>query len=599
MKADRLQDRSSQWLQVVGRLRDGVSQQAAAAEIDAIGTHLRSAYPATNKDRGFYVERAGQVHPGFRNLIRLFFLVLLGVTVLVLLTACANVANLLLARASSREKEIATRLAIGAGRGRVVRQLLTESLILAALGGAGGYAVAQTGVRALARARVPLSLPVDLSMSLDYRVTLFCIALSLLTGVAFGLAPALRATRPDLVSALKERRTNGTTGRRVTLRDALVVGQVTVCTVLLICCGLFLRSLQAARNIDPGFAHRNVLLLAFDPGLNGYRPERVRALLDAVTDRVAALPGVQAVALTSSVPLNMEGTQNAFVPAEGEDSVSADIYSVSPRFFETLGIPFLSGEDFRPGGAGEDIVVVNQAVADKAYGGENPTGRRIRYLGRSVRIAGMVATTKSRTIGEEPRPALYFSLLRELRGNDSLSGMTLLVRTSGDPGGYTAVVRQTMRDIDPELALFEVRTMEAQISRALYAPRAAAALFGIAGIVGLIIATVGLYGVISFLVARRTKEIGIRMALGARKVEVLAMVMWRGVAVTTAGCAAGLALALAVSRATASLLYGIHPSDGVTFVGAIVLLHVTAVIACLVPARRAASVDPVGTLRCE
>jgi predicted permease len=467
------------------------------------------------------------------------------------------------------------------------------------MGGAGGYAMAHVGVMLPGTWKVPLSLPVDLSIALDFRVTMFCIALSVVTGLVFGLVPALRATRPDLVSALKDQRGRKGILRRFGLREALVISQVTVCTLLLVCSGLFLRSLQAARNIDPGFTHRNVLLAGFDPSLNGYSPERTRQLIDEILRRTTALPGVQAASLTSSVPLNVEGTQNSFVPEHGKDPLPADIYSVSPRFFDTLGIRLTAGEDFRPGPSSEDIVIVNQALASKAYPGEDPVGRHINYQGRNVRITGLAATAKSRTIGEEPRPALYFPMARDLRGNDSLSGMTLLVRTNADPAGYTAAVRQTIRSIDPELALFEVRTMEAQISRALYVPRAAASLFGVAGLIGLAIATVGLYGVISFLVAGRTKEIGIRMALGARRIEVLWMVFRQGVGLTAAGCAAGLGLALVLSRTTASLLYGVSPADTLTFISVIVLLHAVSVLACLVPARRAATVDPMWTLRYE
>ena len=600
IKPERFHERGNQWLQITGRLRDGMSLGAAAAEIEAIGAHLRSAWPATNKDRAFYVERAGQVNPGFRKMITVFFFVLLGVTLLVLLTACANVANLLLARAWSREKEIATRLAIGAGRARIVRQLLTESLILAALGGAGGYVIAQLGTRLLGLSQVPLSFPVDLAIVLDFRVTLFCIALSAITGLVFGLVPALRATRRDLVCSLKDRQGGKSASQRgLGLRDGLVVAQVTVCTLLLICSGLFLRSLQSARSIHPGFSHRNVLLLSLDPAMNGYSRETTRLLIERVLEGTSMLPGVEAASLTSSVPLNMEGTQNGFTPEPGKDIMVADIYSVTPGFFATLGIRFIGGEDFRPGVPAEDIAIANQALASKAFGGENPVGRVIEYQGRHVRINGLVTTTKSRTIGEEPRPALYFPMLRELRGNDSLTGMTLLVRTSGEPGVYMTAMRQLIRSIDPGLAVFEVRTMDSQISRALYPPRAAASLFGISGVMGLIIAAVGLYGVMSFVVAGRTTEIGIRMALGARRIQVLGTVLRHGLGLTAAGCVVGLCLALALGRATASLLYGVSPTDTATYIAVAALLLVIAAAACLMPARRAASVDPIITLKYE
>jgi predicted permease len=604
MGGDRLHDRGGQWLMAAGRLRDGVSEKAAASEIEGIGRRLSTAYPATNKDRAFHMERAGQVNAGFRKMIVVFFLMLLGVATLVLCTACANVANLLLARASARRREIATRLAIGAGRGRLVRQLLTESVMLALLGGIGGYAIAQLAASSIGRSRIPLAMPVDLSIALDYRVMLFSMALSALTGVVFGLVPALRATRPDLVGALKDERVRPGHSRRFGLRNLLVVAQVAICMVLLICSGLFLRSLHSAGNIDTGFAHRNLLMMAFDPSLNRYSPGETRRVVDAIIERAGTIAGVESATLSTSIPLNLEGTQNSFVPDDkiggGEkDPFFADIYSVAPRFFETFGIRMIAGEDFRPGIPAEDVVIVNQALANRAFPKQNPVGRRISYLGRTVRITGLTATTKSRTIGEDPRPCLYFPIARDLRGNDSLTGMTLVLRTRGNPAGYAPLVRQTIRNIDPSLAIFDVRTMDTQLSQALFLPRTAALLFGFAGFMGLLLATAGIYGVVSFAVARQTKEIGIRMALGAKRGQVLGMVLKQGIVLTAIGSAIGLGLALALARMAASLLYGVSPSDPVTFLCVPLLLLLVALVACLVPARRAASLDPIRALRYE
>ena len=601
ISGDRFSDRGGQWLLAAGRLRDGVSESAAAAEIEVIANRLKTAYPATNKNRGFHIERAGQVNPGFRKLIVVCFLMLLGAAALVLCTSCANVANLLLARASSRQREIATRLAIGAGRLRLVRQLLTESLMMALLGGAGGYAIAQLGVISIGRSRIPLALPIDLSVSLDYRVLLFCMALSGFTGVVFGLAPALRATRPELVGALK----GECLGRawRFGLRNILVVAQVAICMVLLIGSGLFLRSLQSAYNIDPGFTHRNLLMLAFDPSLNRYSPTETRRIVDAMLEKTGAISGIESACLTNSVPLSMTGTQNGFIPddkiPDKNNVIYADLYSISPRFFETFGIRMLQGEDFRPGVPAEDIVIVNQALADEAFPKQNPIGRRIFHLGKMCRIIGLVATVKSRSIGEDPHSCLYLPIARNLRGNDSLTGITLILRTQGDAAGYAPLVRQTIRNIDPTLALFDVRTMEAQLSHALFLPRAAAFLFGLAGFMALLIATIGLYGVISFAVARQTKEIGIRMALGARRLQVLGMVLKHGLLLTVIGCVIGFGFALAVSRIAASLLYGVSPTDTPTFLGVPLFLLLIALVACLVPAQRAASLDPNHALRYE
>ncbi len=604
MGGDRLHDRGGQWLLAAGRLREGVSAQAAAAELEVIGKRLSAAYPATNDDRSFHVELAGQINPGIRKMVVVFFLMLISVAIMVLCTACANVANLLLARASARQKEIATRLAIGAGRGRLVRQLLTESLMLALLGGIAGYAIALLGAGAIGRSRIPLALPVDFSVPLDYRVMLFSIALSAFTGVVFGLVPALRATRPSLTGALKEERVLLGQSRRFGLRNLLVVGQVAICMVLLVCSGLFLRSLYSAGNIETGFTHRNLLLMAFDPSLNRYAPAETRRLVDRILETVRAVPGVEAASLGDSVPLNIEGTQNSFTPeghvADGEKgSIRADIYSVAPQYFETFGIRMLDGEDFRSGGSPDDIVIVNQAASDKAFPNQNPIGRRISYLGRKVRIAGLVVTTKSRTIGEDPHPCLYFPMARDARGNDSLTGMTLVIRTRGNPAGFAPLIRLAIRNIDPALAVFDIRTMDTQLTQALFLPRATALLFGLAGLMGLLISTVGIYGVVSFSVARQTREIGVRMAMGARRGQVLGMVLRQGLILTVIGSAIGLGLAIVLGRMASSLLYGVSPTDTLTFIMVPALLLLVALVACLVPARRAASLDPIHALRYE
>jgi predicted permease len=600
MSGDRLHDRGGQWLLAVGRLRDDVSVQSAAAELEVIGKRLAAAYPETNQDRLFHAELAGQINPGIRKMVLGFFVLLLCVAIMVLCTACANVANLLLARASARQKEIATRLAIGAGRGRLVRQLLTESLILSAIGGIAGLVIAQIGASAIGRSRIPLSLPVDFSLTLDYGVLLFSIALSVLTGVVFGLAPALRATRPNLSSPLKDERIAIGQSRRFGMRNLLVVAQVSICMVLLICSGLFLRSLYSAANIDPGFARRNLLLMSFDPSLNRYSTVETRRIVDRILETARAMPGVESASLGDTVPLNMEGTQNAFAPDDNSTQVPirADVYSVAPQYFDTLGIRMLEGEDFR-NGSSDDVVIVNQAASEKAFPHQNPIGRRISYLGRRVRITGVVVTTKSRTIGEEPHPCLYFPMVRAARGNDSLTGMTLILRTRGEPAAFTPQMRLAIRDIDPTLAVFDVRTMEMQLAQALFLPRATALLFGLAGLMGLLISTVGIYGVVSFSVARQTREIGIRMAMGARRGQVLGMVLWEGLLLTVAGAGIGLGLAVALGRMAASLLYGVSPTDTLTFVVVPALLVCVALAACLVPARRAAALDPVHALRYE
>ncbi|MBL8176624.1 MAG: ABC transporter permease [Bryobacterales bacterium] len=595
-------DRGSQWLMATARLQDGVSLAEASAEVEGIGLRLSSAYPETNKDRRFDLQVAGRVNPGARVMLGVFFLMLLIVAGLVHLTSCANVANMLLARSSARRREIATRLAIGAGRGRLVRQLLTESVLLALPGGLLGYVLAHWGVATLSLAQLPFSAPIDLTLALDTRAMLFAAILSVATGVVFGLAPALSATKMSLVGGLKEEAEWFGKSRRFTLRNALVVAQVAVCTVLLVCSGLFLRSVSAAYRIDLGFERNNLLLASFDPSLHGYTPPMAEALVDRIVASVEALPGVRSVALGSTVPLNLEGTQNAFEP-ETEDGgegarAHAEIYSVSHGYFDTLGIRFLQGEDFPRGAPSEDIVIVNRTLAGRAFAGGNALGRYLRYQGRRLRIAAVVADSKSRTIGEDARNCLYFPIAREMRGS-TMSGMTLLVRTAGEPLAFAATVREQIRRIDQAVAVFQVRSMEQQVERALTMARLTAWLFGLAGAIGVVIAAAGLTGVIGFSVARRTKEIGIRMALGARPGLVLLSILREGLLLTSLGAAAGLALAAALARMAAGFLYGISSTDSLTFIAAPLLLLSIALSACYLPARRAAQLDPLRALRHE
>jgi predicted permease len=602
-KGNHTADRDGNWIMGVGRLRDGVTLKQAAAEAAVIGKRLAAQFPKENKDTTVYVETAGRLTAGLRHLVETFFLLLMAVTILVLLTACANVANLLLARASARQKEIATRLAIGAGRGRLLRQLLTESLLLALAGGAGGFLLALWAASNIGKFRLPIPFPLDLSVTLDYRVVLFSAGLSMLTGIVFGLAPAVRAARTDLTGALKDGSAQGGVLRRFGLRNILVVAQVAVCMLLLVCSGLFLRSLEASRTARTGMQNRNVLCLSFDPSSNHYSDAQSRQFMTGLIGRIEALPGVQSATITTLVPLSLADIDTRIVPddklADPEKSaVSAELYAVAPRFFETLGIPLRAGEDFRADlPESEDVAILNETLAAKAFPHQNPIGRSVSYENRMVRIVGVVATAKTQSIGEDPRAVFYVPLLH--RTNESLFGVTLLVKTSGDPASYANAVRHVMHSLDSALAVYDVRTMETHLRNALILPRMAALMFGLCGAMGLAISIVGLYGVVSFAVARRTREIGIRIALGAARSQVLGMVLRQGLGLAGVGCAIGLAMALAVSRVASGLLSGISASDWVTFVCTPLVLIAVALVACLIPARRAAGLSPTRSLRYE
>jgi predicted permease len=599
------QNRRRHWLAAVARLRDGVEMQTARAELDVTAATLNAAAAVSNAARAFHLERAGLIDPRLRRLGTTLFAGFWCAAVLILLTSCSNVANLLVGRASARRREVAARMALGASRGRLIRQLLTESLVLALIGGTGGWFVTVYGARLIGFLRIPLGWPLDLSISLDYRVVLFCFALSILTGIVFGLVPALRATRADVVSDLKIDGRQTTGAGRFGLRNGLVVTQVAICTILLLGTGLFVRSLAAARRIDVGLRNRNLLLLAFDPGLDRRPDAQARQLLRDILERVETVPGVQSATLTTSVPLTLIMNNSNFVPEERRADpksprIRTDIYTVGPRFFETLGVSVLAGSDFRDDRNDKwKSAIVNEAFARAAFGGEPSIGRRLVGDGKQLQIVGIVATVSSRAVGEPPRPSIYLPILTGYSAAQSTQGVTLIVRGTDAALTYAGPIREVIRRVDPSLAVFGVRTMESHIGDALIVPRLVGELSLVAGSVGLVLATIGLYGVISFAITRRRKELGIRLAVGARPREILVMILRQGMTLAAIGVVLGLFAGFGATRFAASLLYGVHPTDAATFVAVPAFLIVVAVLACLLPAWRAASVDPVAVLRTE
>lgn len=582
-----------QWLYCVGRLKDGVTPDRARAELTVIAQRLEKMHEAQT-GRRLEMDRAGAVSPAVRQMLALFFALLAAVTALVLLVASANVANLLLARGAQREREIATRLAMGAGRGRLVRQLLTESLVLALLGGLAGCALAFWAAGSLGKFELPLPVPVDLTILLDARLLAFSTLLALVTGVLFGLAPAWRASGMDLSAGMKRRREG-----RFGLRNILVVAQVAISMVLLLCSGLFLRSLTSAQSIDIGMASRDVLLVAVDPAIHQYDAAKTRRFYVDLRERVQALPGVDSAAWTQYMPLSLGGSSSTMrVPGKPED-LSVDIFTVSPGYFATLGIPLRQGADFLGTAVDADAVLLNERAAVRAFGGTSVVGRTLDFHGKSMRVAGVVANAKSRTMGEEARAVIYQPLYEASRGGDAFLGVTLAVKTRGDAARMTAAVRQEIRALDPAMAVFGERTFRQHLERALILPRLAALMFGLCGAVALAISTIGLYGVVSFSVAQRTREIGIRMALGADRASVLGWVLRSGMTLAVVGIVVGVALGLAASQVTASLLYGVSTTDLSTFTVVPLFLALVVAVACWVPARRAAGLDPARTLRAE
>lgn len=599
---ERLTQYTSQWLSAVGRLSAGVTPALAQGEMDRVSDEIRNRVPNRPPGPRFHASKAGQIHPMLRRLALPLFGLLLGVTLLVLMTACANLANLMLARGAARQNELATRMAIGAGRGRMVRQLLTESLLVALLGGGLGAGLAAWAGELIGSYRLPLPMPVDLTPGVDYRVMAFAAGLALLTGVAFGLVPALRLTRRARLVVGRYEEAPLASLRRFGMRNALVVAQIAMSTVLVVCSGLFLRSLRAAERIDSGMNPRNVALVQFDPGLSRYDGERAsRLMLDLLSD-VEALPGVKSASLANMLPLSLASSTNR-VRAEGAGAVEGDqaaILAVGPGYFKTAGMRLLAGQDFRPGPMTEAVGVVNEELARRLYPGQDPVGRRLSNAGRTVRIIGVASNAKYRMLQEtEPVPTLYEPILDTYETNGASGGVTLMARCDGDPAALGEAIRQRMRARDADLAVNSVSTMEAHVREALFLPRLAATLFGMCGAIGLVIASIGVYGVISFAVSRRRKEIGIRMALGGQTRTVVLMVMRHGMALTVCGVTAGMMGALVLARLAGDLAKGVSVSDPLTFGLAAAALGATGVLATAIPARRAARVDPNVALRAE
>jgi len=521
----------------------------------------------------------------------------------VLLIACANVANLLLARASARRKEIAVRLSLGAGRGRLVRQLLTESLLLALLGGACGLLLAAWVDRALVSVLPTVRLPIaTVQPGIDPRVLTFTLALSLATGLLFGLAPALETSRPELVASLKSQAAPpGAAGRRLAGRNLLVAAQVALSLVALVAAGLFLRSLGAAQRTDPGFDPDRLLSLRCNLGLAGYDEARGLAFVEDLTARAGAVPGVAAVTVAQAAPFQGALLRSVFFEGQernDNDGTLLQINAVGSRYFETVGVPVVRGRAFTPADrkGAPRVAIINQFMADKFLPGKDPLGQRFHFFGDdfSIEIVGVAKTIKYNTISEDPQPYVYVPLEQRYAGN-----LALVVRAAADPGAVLLPVEREAHAVDKQLPWGQAATLRQVFHDDLWAPRMGAALLGLFGGLALLLSTVGIYGVMSFSVAQRAREIGVRMALGARSREVVALILYQGMTIVAIGLAVGLLAAFAVTRLTANLLFGISPTDPLVFGVTALLLSAVALLATLVPASRATAVDPILVLRQE
>jgi predicted permease len=594
--------RSSQWIMVDARLKKGTSMEQASAALNVVKNRIDETYFKGDKDRRKQTIRltsAGRL-PQVGNAIGLMA-VLMVVVGLVLLIACANVANLMLARAATRRKEIGVRLSIGAARGRLIRQLLTESVFLAVMGAALGFVLAEFATLALSRFQLPMSFPISFDFTPDWRVLAFTIALSVLTGVVFGLAPAIRSARTDLVSCLKDQGSGLGGVRRFGLRNGLVVVQVSLSLVLLVGSGLFVRSLQNASSIDLGMNTDNVIMLAFDPKLNNYTPERSNQFLSQLRARVSAMPGVKSVSFVDSIPLSIGGVSFDFEASgarSGKRVAEADVYRVGRNYFQTLGLPIVRGRDFEArDGAG--VAIVNERLAQQLFPKQDAIGQTITEGKNVYQVIAIANNSKSRTLGEAPANCAYLSLEAAPHKVMSFFGISIVAKTATNAGQYARAIRGQIQTMDPNMAVTGTETMQEHVNKALLLPKVCATLLGVFGLVGLALATIGLYGVLSYVVRSRTREIGIRMALGANRNGVIGMIARQGLALAGIGTIIGLALAWAVTRFATTFLYGIGAHDPVTFIGVPVVLLGIALVAILGPARRASRVEPMSALRYE
>ena len=596
--------RGNHYLQVVGLLRPGVTKEQAAAEVSAVSERARALYPDTNAGRTSNLETLTE---SYTRGPRPYLLVLLGAVGFVLLIACANVANLLLVRASARQRELAVRAALGASRWRLVRQLLTESVLLALVGGAAGLLFSVWGVELISKGLPPTFtqyIPGWKSLGVDARVLLFTLAASVLTGVVFGIVPAVQATRANLNESLKEGGQKGASGglRRNRMRSLLVVSEVALSLVLLAGAGLMVRSFFVMVRADLGLDPRGVLKADMSLSNEAYPDERKVEFYHRLVERVEALPGVRAAAAVNTVPMSRSGTTSTTFQIVGRPPFDksarpyADYRIVTPRYFQAAGTRLVRGRGFddRDDGRSRRVVIVSDSFARRFFPGGDALGQHLTVWEEPLEIVGVAADVKDDDLDDKPALAIYLPLRQDPWGT-----MSLVVRTDSDPESLAAAVRGEVRALDPDLPVYDVRTLQSVVDEAVSPKRLAMMLMAFFAAGALLLSAVGLYSVMSYTVAQRRHEIGIRMALGAQAGDILRLVLSQGLVLALVGLGAGLAGALALTRVMASILHGVSATDPVVFGGVAVVLGLAALLACYVPARRATKVHPMVALRYE
>ena len=614
-----LNDRRRRFIQVFGRLKPGMTIERAKAgmqplfhqilEMEVREEAFAKASPYSKKE---FLSMWMDVLPGSkgRSQLRQQFskplLALMAIVGLVLLIACSNLANLLIARASSRQKEIAVRLALGASRWRLIRQLLVESILLSLTGGGAGLLLAMWMDRALIRFQPAGVWGITLSATPDAAVLIFTLLVSLLTGLIFGLVPGLQTTRPELATTLKDEAGSVAGGASAGLRKSLVVAQVALSLLLLVGAGLFLQSLSNLKELHPGFQTHNLVTVAVEPTLNGYKPDWARQYYRQLTERLEALPGVKSVAF-AVIPVLVDNEWDNWVTIEGYTAKQGEIPDphmqfCSPRFFETLKIPILLGRDFtiKDGQGAPKVGIVNDKFAKRYFGDANPLGRHVGFGGdpgtkTDIEIVGVVGDTKYENMREEIPYELYVPWIQQ----DWVNGMTTYVRTEAAPVSFFSTLRRAVREVDASVPMYEMRTLDTQVENSLVTERLLATLSSVFGGLATLLAAIGLYGVMAFMVARRTREIGIRMALGATGWSVVWLVMREVLFLAATGLTIGLASAFGLTRLVEAQLFGVKPTDLLTMLLATVGIAGVAMLAGYLPARRATTIDPMRALRFE
>src|SRR6266480_3354157 len=589
----------------VGRLKQGIGLSQAEASLKTIASRLEKEFPKDNAGRSIALTPLTEAAVGanLHDQIALAGTMMMTVVGLVLLIACANLANLLLARAARREREMGLRAALGASRPRLIRQMLTECILLALVGGATGLAIAYVGRTVLWSFRPPFIEQNDIDLSFDLRVLLFTLAISIFTGLLFGLAPAFRASVPDLAETLKMGGRGGSIGwGRNRLRSLLVVSEIALSLVALVGAGLFIRSMRDAQKMDPGFESKNLFMLAFDLGALHYDEGRGQEFFRAAIERANSTPGVKSATIASNFPLGGGFARTVFPEGENETTgyrgMLTQLDDITSGFFDALKIPLLKGRVFsdsdRQGTT--PVVVINKAMAKHFWPNQQAVGKRFHFFGDPTlrEVVGVVGNTVINNIGEVPVPLAYLSITQ-----DYSPAVTLQVRTTGIPEALIGGVRAQIQSLDPNLAITNVQTISEIMDQGLWAPRMGAALLTLFGGLALVLAAIGVYGVLSYSVNQQTREIGIRMAMGAERAHVLRLVVGQGLRLAGVGVLLGVIVAVAVMRQLSGLLFGISAYDPMTFAAVAVLLVLVAFLACYIPARRASCVDPLVALRHE